>query len=104
MECVVLDMIHNYRIRRKFCAEYDTDNKTRSYFAGDSSAGHTKKQLDNIIGESMYHLKVNILGNQRLGLFSFIQLKQTIAQMKISSSLGIKACSKLFDMFQIYFL
>ena len=58
--------------------------------------------MDYIIQESIYHLKVKIFGNERLGLSSFIQLKQTATQLKISSDCNIKKWSQRFNTFQDY--
>ena len=91
-------------VRRYVQAEFNTDDKIRSYFAVNGSAAYKKRQIEHIIQvqESIYHLKVKIFGNKRLGLSSFIQLKQTIMQMKVTHSLKIKAWCQRFDTFQTY--
>ena len=67
-----VDMIHDHRIRLDTRAECDTNDKIRSYFAANRSAAYKKEQLDHIIAESIYHLMVNIFGNERFGLSTFI--------------------------------
>ena len=101
-EVEYIDMIHDHRIRGNICAEYDTDNKIISYSADNISAGYKRNHFDHIIVENIYYLKVEAFANERLKLSSFIQVKQTIAQIKISPSFGIMAWSKRFDTFQIY--
>ena len=41
VECI--NMIHNHRIRQNICAKYDTDDKTRPYFAANGSVAYKKK-------------------------------------------------------------
>ena len=89
-------------VRRYVQAEFNTDDKIRSYFAVNGSAAYKKRQIEHIIQGSIYHLKVKIFGNKRLGLSSFIQLKRTIMQMKVTQSLKIKAWCQRFDTFQTY--
>ena len=53
--------------------------------------------------QRMYVLpQAQIIGNEQLGRSSFIELKRTIANMKISPQLGVAAWSKRFDTFQLY--
>ena len=66
------------------------------------TAAQKKKKTTHIIQECMYHLKLKIFGNETLGRSSFIQLKRTIRNMKISPQLGVAAWSERFDAFQLY--
>lgn len=54
------------------------------------------------MSKSIYHLKVKVFGNKHLKLSSFIQLKRTIVQMKITLCHGVKAWNKRFVTFQDY--
>ena len=47
-------------------------------------------------------LSRKVFGNERLGLSSFIQLKRTATQLKVSSNCRIKMWSQRFNTFQDY--
>ena len=66
-----------------------TDNQIMVYFAASGNAAMKKKRAEHIIQASIYQL-IKILGNEQLGLSSFIQLKQTATQLKISSNYNVK--------------
>ena len=69
--------IKDCKVQVNIRATYTTDNQIRVYFAASGLAAAKKKRIEHIIQESIYHLKVNIFGNEHLGLSSFIQLKRT---------------------------
>ena len=94
-----IDEIHHHYLRAEIRAEFDLDDKIRTYFAGSGTAPYKKKQIEHIIQESVYHLKIKIVGDKRLGLYNFIQLKQTVSQMKVTQSLKIKAWCQRFNTF-----
>ena len=59
-------------------------NHDKIYFRDDMNGAINKAQTIHIIKETSYYLNVKIFGNDCLVLSSFIQLKRTIAQMKIT--------------------
>ena len=97
-------LIEDQRIRLEIAVECPTDHAIGVYFSNAANAARKKMKITNIIQECMYHLKLKIFGNERLGRSSFIQLKRTVANMKISPQLGVAAWSKRFDTFQLYIL
>ena len=44
-----VDEIHHHRIREEIQAEFDTDDKIRSYFAATGSAAYKKRWIEYII-------------------------------------------------------
>ena len=97
-------LIEDQRIRLEIAVECPTDHAIGVYFSNAANAARKKMKITHIIQECMYHLKLKIFGNERLGRSSFIQLKRTVANMKISPQLGVAAWSKRFDTFQQYIL
>ena len=84
-----VEEIKNHKVQVDILKEYTTDDKIRTYFAATGAVAVKKKRIKHIIQESIYQLKVNIFGNERLGLSSFIQLKPTAMQLKVSSNCRI---------------
>jgi hypothetical protein len=101
-ESIYINKIEDQRIRAEIRAECPTDNAISVYFGDNANAARKRLKITHIIQECMYHLKLKIFGNERLGRSSFIQLKRTINNMKISPQLGVAAWSKRFDTFQLY--
>ena len=101
---LTINEIEDKSIRAEIIAECPTDNAFLVYFSNGATVARKKMKITHIIAECMYHLKLKVFGNERLGRSSFIQLKRTIAQMKISPQLGVVAWSKRFDTFQLYLL
>ena len=52
-----IEEIHYHRIREEIRVEYDTDDKTRSYFVATALAPYKKRQIEHIIQDIIYHLK-----------------------------------------------
>ena len=44
-----VDEIHHHQIREEIRAEFDTDDKIRSYFSSTGSAVYKKRQIEHII-------------------------------------------------------
>ena len=97
-----VDEIKDYKIQVNIRSTYTTDNQIRVYFGASGTAAAKKERIEHIIQESIYHHKVKIFGNERLGLSSFIQLKRTATQLKVSSNCRIKVWIQLFNTFQEY--
>ena len=97
-----VESIEDQRIRLELSIECPTDHAIENYFSSAATAAQKKMKITHIIQECIYHLKLKIFGNERLGRSSFIQLKRTVANMKISPQLGVAAWSKRFDTFQLY--
>ena len=57
-------------------------------------------RVEYIIREAIHRLKIQIFGNERFGLQSFIQLKRTMTAMKIGNECKIQTWSKRFNTFQ----
>ncbi|OEU11608.1 hypothetical protein FRACYDRAFT_244725 [Fragilariopsis cylindrus CCMP1102] len=96
-----IDLIEDQRIKDDIRVECPDDATIAVYFNA-GTAAQKRKKITHIIQECMYHLKLKIFGNEMLGRSSFIQLKRTIRNMKISPQLGVAAWSKRFDTFQLY--
>jgi hypothetical protein len=96
-----IDKIEDQKIRDEIRTDCPDDATIEAYFTA-GTAAQKKKKITHIIEECMYHLKLKIFGNEALGRSSFIQLKRTIRNMKISPQLGVAAWSKRFDTFQLY--
>ena len=97
-----VDNIEDRHVREEIRDKCPVDNAIAIYFGNAASVARKKLKITHIIAECMYHLKLKVFGNKRLGKSSFIQLKRTIAQMKISPQLGVATWSKYFDTFQLY--
>ena len=97
-----IEKIHNHRVCSEVLAEYDTNDKVRTYFAATGSVAYKKSRVKHIIDESIYHLKVKIFGHERLRLSRFVQSKQTANQMKVAQSMKISSWCEQFDTFQTY--
>ena len=61
-----------------------------------------KVRVEHIMQEVIHRLKIKIFGNKRLGLQSYIRLKQTITTTKISANCNVKKQSQRFNTFQDY--
>ncbi|OEU07148.1 hypothetical protein FRACYDRAFT_251631 [Fragilariopsis cylindrus CCMP1102] len=96
-----IDKIEDLTIRDEIRDEYPDDATIEAYFTA-GTAAQKRMKITHIIRECMYHLKLKIFGNETLGRSSFIQLKRSIRNMKISPQLGVAAWSKRFDTFQLY--
>ena len=48
-----------------------------------------KLRVEQIIQEAIYRIKIQVFGNEKFGLQSFIQLKQTMLAMKIGPGYNI---------------
>ena len=96
-----IDKIADSRIRDEI-RDACPDDATIDVYFNAGTAAQKRVKISHIIRECMYHLKLKIFGNERLGRSSFIQLKRAIRNMKISPQLGIAAWSKRFDTFQLY--
>ena len=59
-----------------------------------------KIRVEHIIKEAIHRIKIQVFGNEKFGLQSFIQLKQTMSAMKIGPGCNIKTWSKQFNTFQ----
>ena len=95
-----INEIKDHKVQENIRSSHFTDNQIRVYFAATGSAVAKKKRIEHIIKESIYHLKVKIFGNERLGHSSFIQLKWTAMQLKVSSNCRIKVWTQRFNTFQ----
>ncbi|OEU21421.1 hypothetical protein FRACYDRAFT_235044 [Fragilariopsis cylindrus CCMP1102] len=96
-----IDLIEDQTIRDEIRDDCPDDATIDAYFNA-GNAAQKRKKITHIIRECMYHLKLKIFGNETLGRSSFIQLKRSIRNMKISPQLGVAAWSKRFDTFQLY--
>ena len=59
-----------------------------------------KLRVVHIIQEAIHRIKIQVFGNEKFGLQSFIQLKRTMSAMKIGPGCNIKTWSKRFITFQ----
>ena len=97
-----INLLTDYRIREEILIKYTTDDQVRIYF-GDGGAANVKKlRVEHIMREDIHQIKIQIFGNERFRLQSFLQLKQTITAMKIGANCNIKSWSKQFNTFQDY--
>ena len=97
-----VEQIKSHKIQDDIATKYTTEAQVRTYFAATGAAADKKTRIEHIIQESIYHLKVKIFGNERLGLSSFIQLKRTAMQLKVSPHCRIKVWVQRFNTFQDY--
>jgi hypothetical protein len=81
-----IDLIADNRIRDEIRAACPDDHTVDVYFNA-GTAAQKRMKITHIIQECMYHLKLKIFGNERLGR---------------SPQLGVAAWSKRFDTFQLY--
>ena len=100
VEPEAVNLLTNYKVREEILRKYTTDDQVQIYFGDGGSADVKKLRVEHIIQEAIHRIKIQIFGNKRFGLQSFIQLKGTIAAMKIAPGCNIKAWSKRFNTFQ----
>ena len=62
-----------------------------------------KLRVEHIIQEAIHRIKIQVFGNEKFSLQSFIQLKRTMSAMKVGPGCNIKTWSKRFNTLQ-YFL
>ena len=73
--------IEDQRIRAEINIECPTEHAIEVDFDYAASTARKKTKITHIIEDCMYHLKLKIFVNERLGRTSFIQLKRTVANM-----------------------
>ena len=63
-----VDQLTDYRIRKEILAKYTTCNEIRVYFGNGGVAAEKNLRVEHIIGEAVHRIKIQIFGNERLGL------------------------------------
>jgi len=97
-----VELLSDYKIREEILDEYTTDNEVRIYFGDGGTAAVKVMRVQHIIREAIHRLKIQIFGNEKYGLQSFIQLKRTMTSMKIGNGIKIQQWSKRINTFQDY--
>ena len=95
-----IDLLFDYKLREEICTKYTTDAEVRVYFGDAGPAAVKIVRVEHIIREALHRLKIQIFGNEKFGLQSFIQLKRTMTSMKIGNGIKIQVWSKRFNTFQ----
>ena len=86
-----VNLLTNYKVREAILQKYTTDDQVRNYFGDAGSANVKKLRVEHIIQEAIHRIKIQVFGNEKFGLQSFIQLKRTVSAMKIGPGYNIKA-------------
>jgi len=97
-----VELLTDYKIQEEVLAKYTTDNEVRTYFGDAGTAAVKTVRVEHIIRETIHRLKIQIFGNEKYGLQSFIQLKRTMTSIKIGNEMKIQQWSKRINQFQEY--
>ena len=99
-ELVSVNLLTNNKVREEILRKYTTDDEVRTYFGIQGSAEMKKLRVEHIMQEAIHRIKIQVFGNEKFGLQSFIQLKRTMTAIKVGSGCNIKTWSKRFNTFQ----
>ena len=97
-----VEELKDYKIQENILATCTTDAQVRNYFAATGNVAMRRLRIDHIIQEVIHCLKIQIFGDEHLGLQSFIQLKRTMITMKNGKDCGIKKWSQRINTYQNY--
>ena len=96
-----VSLLDDYKIQGEILAKYITDDQVRIYFTeGRGDPACKKFRVEHIICEAIHRIKIQIFGNEKFGLQSFIQLKRTMNGMRIGPNCDVKSWSKRFNTFR----
>ena len=97
-----VELLNDYKIREEILSKYTTDAEIHQYFGEAGPAAMKVVRVEHIIREAIHWLKIQIFGNEKYGLQSFIQLKRTMTSMRIGNGVKIQQWSKRMNTFQDY--
>ena len=85
-----VELLTDYKIREEILTKYTTDAEVRTYFGDGGAAAVKVVRVEHIIRKAIHRLKIQIFGNEKYGLQSFIQLKRTMTSMRIGNGVKIQ--------------